>query len=67
MQNKTKLLVAGTLTLLVLIIILQNTEVVSVHLLFWEFQMSRVILILLAAFAGFVSGYLLGRMGTGES
>ena len=40
---------------------------VSVHLLFCEFQMSRVILILLAAFAGFVSGYLLGRMGTGES
>lgn len=52
----------GTLALLILIIIVQNTEVVSVRLLFWELSMSLVILILLSTLAGFFSGYLVARI-----
>lgn len=52
----------GTMALLILILILQNTEVVTVRLLFWELSMSRVILILLSTLAGFVSGYLVARI-----
>ncbi len=52
-------MIAGAL---VLILILQNTEVVSVRLLFWEFSMSRVLLILLTAAAGFIAGYAVALM-----
>ncbi len=50
--------------LVLLVIILQNTEVVSVKLLFWEIQMSRVLLILLAAVVGFVGGYVVSATRT---
>lgn len=52
----------GTLSLLILLLVIQNTDVVSVRFLFWEVSMSRVILILLSALAGFVSGYLVARI-----
>jgi len=48
--------------LVLLVIILQNTEVVGVKLLFWEIQMSRVLLILLAAVAGFIGGYVVAAL-----
>jgi uncharacterized integral membrane protein len=55
--------VVGILSgLLLLIIILQNTEVVGVKLLFWEIQMSRVLLILLAAVFGFIGGYVVAAL-----
>ena len=57
-----KVAAVGTLALLILILILQNTEVVSVRFFFWEFPMSRVILILLSTLAGFASGYLVARI-----
>ncbi len=53
--------------LMLLVIILQNTEVVGVKLLFWEIQMSRVLLILLAAVAGFIGGYVVAALRTGGS
>lgn len=58
-----KVAAVGTLVLLILILIVQNTEVVSVRILFWELSMSRVILILLSALAGFGCGYLLATIG----
>ena len=39
-----------------------NTEIVSVRLLFWEVQMSRVLLILVAGFIGFGCGYLVAAL-----
>jgi len=60
---RVKLIAAGVLALLLLILIVQNSEVVSLRLLFWEFQMSRVVLILLTAIAGFVCGYLVAGLG----
>jgi len=45
---------------LVLIILLQNTQVVSLKFLFWEISMSRIIffpaLVLLGVIAGFIAG-----------
>jgi len=60
---RVKMTAAGVLALLVLILIVQNSEVVAVRLLFWELQMSRVVLILVTAFAGFVCGYLVAGLG----
>lgn len=59
---RPKVAVAIVLSLLLLIIILQNTEVVAVRILFWEIQMSRVLLILLAAVVGFVGGYVVSAL-----
>lgn len=62
---RPKVAVAILLCLLLLVIILQNTEVVGVRLLFWEIQMSRVLLILLAAAIGFIGGYLAAALRSG--
>jgi len=49
------------LLLLFLIVIVQNTEVVSVRLLFWDLTMSRIILLALSLSVGVIVGILLGR------
>jgi len=49
------------LLLLFLVIIVQNTEVVSVRLLFWDLEMSRIILLALSLAVGVIVGFLLGR------
>ena len=61
-SRQLRLLVAGFLSLLVLIIVVQNTDVVTVNFLLWEFSMSRVILILLCTGAGFGVGYVVARI-----
>jgi uncharacterized integral membrane protein len=59
---RPRIIVALVLALLLLILVVQNTEVVSVRLLFWEFEMSRVILILLTSMTGFICGYVVARL-----
>ena len=46
---------------LVLIILLQNTEVVAWRLLFWKVEMSRAIMIPLVLMVGFVAGFLTSK------
>jgi len=55
-------IVITVLVFLLLIVVVQNAEVVTVRLLFWQFSMSRVILILLAAVTGFVAGWAGARL-----
>lgn len=43
---------------LMLIVLLQNTQIVTVNLFFWQISMSRIILLLLLFIMGFVSGYM---------
>ena len=59
---RPKIILIGALVLLLLILVVQNSEVVTVTLLFWDFEMSRVILILLATMTGFICGYLVARL-----
>ena len=49
------------LLLLSLVVVAQNTEVVSVRLLFWDLRMSRIILLALSLALGVIVGFLLGR------
>lgn len=49
---------------ILLIILLQNTQVVSVRFLFWELNMSRIILLPLTMVMGFVIGFFVGRKST---
>lgn len=63
MTVQPRYVVACILLLLILVFVVQNTEVVAIRFLAWEFQASLVILITLIALAGFVCGYLVGRVG----
>ena len=64
---KPSIVIATILALLVLILVFQNTEVVTVAFLLWKFEMSRVILILLAVMTGFICGYLVARLTSSAS
>ena len=66
-MGKPKLFVVGVMSVLLLILVIQNTEAVKITLLFWQFEMSRVILILLATATGFVGGYVVARLKSARS
>lgn len=56
---KPKLIIATAALLLFLIILIQNTQVVVVNLLFWELSMSQIILIGLTLLLGICFGFIL--------
>ncbi|RKY32982.1 MAG: DUF1049 domain-containing protein [Candidatus Omnitrophota bacterium] len=58
---KPKVIVAIVLGALFFIILLQNIQVASLKLLFWEISMSRIILFPLLMLAGFIIGFFVGR------
>ena len=64
---RPRLVAALLLALLLLVLVVQNTEVVAIKLFFWEFEASRVILITLTALIGLVCGFLLARIGKARS
>ena len=57
-----KIIIALVLILLLGVIIVQNTQVVTLKLLFWEITLSRIILIALTLLIGFVIGYIVAKM-----
>ena len=60
MKPKTFVIIACTV--LVLIIMMQNTMAVTVRVLFWQIVLPQILLIFLAALAGLLIGYLLGTL-----
>lgn len=46
----------------VLFVLLQNTQVVSVRFLFWRLSMSQVILLPLILVIGLAAGFIIGRL-----
>ena len=63
---KAKSIIAVILLIFVLVIIFQNTEVVSFRFLFWQISMSRIVWLLLVLLIGFVAGYALGTLNLGK-
>ena len=59
--SRVKLIVAGILGLLVLIVILQNTEAVETRFLFLTISMPRAVLLFGTTLLGFILGVLLSR------
>ena len=53
-----KLLVAVTLVILISVVVLQNTETVETHLLFFTLKLPRVALLLATLVIGFLAGVL---------
>ncbi|MCF7885798.1 MAG: LapA family protein [Candidatus Marinimicrobia bacterium] len=54
---KTRQIFIVIISLLLLIILLQNTQVVNFHLLFWKISMSQIILLFLVSIISFIIGY----------
>jgi uncharacterized integral membrane protein len=44
-------------SILFVLLVVQNTSVVSIRFLFWQFSMSRIILLLLGALVGAIVGF----------
>jgi uncharacterized integral membrane protein len=67
---KPKQVVIFVIAALLLIILLQNTQVINFHILFWKISMSQIILmliIIILSFAlGYFSHYLIGRRKTAQ-
>lgn len=64
-MNK-KVIAALVAIVFYLVILAQNTEVVTVKLLFWEATMSRIILMTITGIIGFIIGYLFARFSGGR-
>jgi uncharacterized integral membrane protein len=54
-----KVILVFVLVVLFVIIIVQNTEVVSFTFLFWQITMSRIVWLLITFIVGVVAGYVL--------
>lgn len=63
---KPKQLLILVLAVLLVIVIIQNTGMAEVQLLFWNISMSMIILIALIALIGFIIGYLAGHHRLGK-
>ncbi|MDY6843613.1 MAG: lipopolysaccharide assembly protein LapA domain-containing protein [Thermodesulfobacteriota bacterium] len=58
---KSKFLIIFIIITLVLIFLVQNAQVVTLHLYFWKISMSQIILIPLILIIGFIAGYIVAR------
>lgn len=59
---KLKLSIVAILSILFVILLLQNTEVVSLKLFFWEISMSRILFFPVLLLTGFVIGFVVAKI-----
>ena len=59
---RPKFIVVVVLIALFLIILIQNTQVATLRLFFWEVGMSQIILIPLTMAIGFVVGFIVAKV-----
>ncbi len=52
-------------TFVVLVVMLQNTQTITVHILFWQIMLPQILLIFLTLLAGLLIGYLLATLKSG--
>lgn len=60
---RPKVIVASVIIALLLIILLQNTQVVTLRLLFWKISMSQILWTSLTLLVGFVAGFVVAKLG----
>ena len=63
---KAKVIVVLVLIGLFLVILIQNTQVVTLRLLFWKVGMSQIILVPLTMLIGFILGYIVAKVTSGS-
>jgi len=60
-MQKFKTFLAMIVGALLTILVVQNTDVVSLKFLVWEYSMSRIVLLPLVALFGFIIGFIVGK------
>ena len=60
---KPKVIIYLVIAVVILIVLVQNTHVVSLRLLFWEITMFQFLALGFAVILGFVAGYLTSSFG----
>lgn len=63
---RPKTLTALICSLVVLIVMLQNTQSITIHILFWQIVLPQILLIFLTLLAGLLIGYLLATLKSGD-
>jgi len=63
---KPKTVIILIIFVLFLIVLLQNTQVVTLRFLFWEISMSRIIFLAVSLLIGVVIGYVAAGIGGRE-
>ena len=63
---KAKTIVVLVLIGLFLIILVQNAQVITLRLLFWEIGMSQIVLLSLAMVIGFILGFIVAKVTRGN-
>lgn len=58
-MTKSRLITAAVIVVLALVLIIQNLEKVTTHILFFEFQLSNAVLLTLTFLIGLVTGLIL--------
>ena len=61
-MTKAKFIITAILAVLFGVLLMQNSEVVSLKMFFWEISMSRIIFFPLLLLLGFVIGFLVAKM-----
>jgi len=59
---KPKTIIILILVVLAVIVVLQNTEIVTLQLFFWKISMSRIIFISFLLLVGFILGFLVTKL-----
>jgi uncharacterized integral membrane protein len=62
MNKNTKLVIIAVLLIFGAVIILQNTDPVNFKILFWGFEASLIVLLLLVWLIGIIIGYALTKL-----
>ncbi|MGB0385668.1 MAG: LapA family protein [Ardenticatenaceae bacterium] len=61
-MNLLRIIFSSILFVLFLILLAQNTDIVTVRMFLWEFSMSRIILLSGTLLTGFLIGYLMATI-----
>ena len=59
---KPKTIIILILVVLAVIVVLQNTEIVTLQIFFWKISMSRIIFISFLLLMGFILGFLVAKL-----
>ena len=62
---KPKLVAFLALAILIVVVIVQNSDTVTLRFLFWHLNMSRILLLTFAVLVGFAMGVLVAKLPKG--
>jgi uncharacterized integral membrane protein len=59
---RPKFIVISVLVVLLLVVLVQNTQVITLKFFFWSLSMSQIILLVITLCLGFISGFIVSYL-----